>query len=260
VSALARAWIAWGRLARRRAFRRGLVDDHEYRRRFVREHAPGRSFADVGCMWNVHGATAFLAEEVGATAVTGFDGMDPTPEFEAERRRRGSRVRFVQGDLHDPASVEDVGAHDVVFCNGVIYHSPSPFLLLERLRALTREHLLVGSHTLPELPGVPQACVLYPGLGDAARSAYGRAHEPGVPGTSAPFDRTPMMGYANMWWGITRSALVSMVELAGFDVVDVHGADPFFTEVVARASEREPSLPPVAFARERGRARASGAA
>jgi len=34
----------------------------------VREHAPGHSFADIGCMWGVNGEYAYLAEEAGATA------------------------------------------------------------------------------------------------------------------------------------------------------------------------------------------------
>jgi hypothetical protein len=29
-----------------------------------------------------------------------------------------------------------------------------------------------------------------------------------------PFDRTPLMGYANCWWGISRSALWGMLDAA----------------------------------------------
>src|SRR3954470_7432267 len=94
----------------------------------VRRHAAGKSFADVGCMWKVNGRIAFVAEEAGATSVTGLDVMAPTPEYEAEYERRGSGVRFVQGDLHDPALVDQVGPHDVVWCSGVLYHSPNPML------------------------------------------------------------------------------------------------------------------------------------
>ncbi|HEX2086030.1 MAG TPA: class I SAM-dependent methyltransferase, partial [Solirubrobacteraceae bacterium] len=109
------------------------------REQLVARHAPGASFADVGCMWKVHGAIAFAAERAGATRVTAVDVMPPTPQFE-ERRRR-SNVRFVQGDLHDPATMEEVGEHDVVWCAGVLYHAPHPLLTLERLRAITTRTL-----------------------------------------------------------------------------------------------------------------------
>ncbi|MDQ9579608.1 hypothetical protein, partial [Serratia marcescens] len=65
---LTRAWISANRLRTRFA---RPVD----REAIVREHAAGRSFVDVGCMWNVHGRIAFVAEEAGATAVTGADLM-----------------------------------------------------------------------------------------------------------------------------------------------------------------------------------------
>src|SRR5215212_3277433 len=113
--------------------RRRRASDAPDREDVVRRHAAGRSFADVGCMWKVNGRIAFVAEEAGATNVTGVDVMAPTPEYEAEHERRGSGVRFVQGDLHDPALVDQVGRHDVVWCSGVLYHSPNPMLTLQRL-------------------------------------------------------------------------------------------------------------------------------
>lgn len=189
------------------------------REELVRRYAPGRSFADVGCMWNIHGAIALLAEESGATSVSGVDVMAPTDRFEAERRRRGSRVRFVRGDLHDAALLEEVGAHDVVWCTGVLYHAPSPLETLTRLRSITRERLILGSATMPEIPGLPQACIFYPGLDGEGRRAYRRGGTGGRVGVSAPFD--PRRGYANWWWGITPSALRGMLVASGFAVEEV---------------------------------------
>jgi hypothetical protein len=40
----------------------------------------------------VHGRTAFLAEEHGATAVTAIDVTDETAEYRAEHERRRSKV------------------------------------------------------------------------------------------------------------------------------------------------------------------------
>lgn len=182
----------------------------------VARYAPGRSFADIGCMWGVHGALSFLAEESGATSVTGFDAMDRTPEFDAEHRRRGSKVRFVRGDLHDPGTPAAVGAHEVVYCSGLLYHTPNPVLAIDHLSWLAEDLLIVGTKALPEIAGAPQAAVLYPGLNESQRHVY-RPYWGGVTGR---FDDDPVRGYANWWWGLTPSALTAMVGLA-FDVVEV---------------------------------------
>lgn len=173
------------------------------RESLIAEHARGRSFLDVGCMWSVDGALCFAAEEAGATAVTGVDVMGETERFRAERERRGSRVRFVQGDLHDPAVVAAAGPHDVVWCSGVIYHAPHPMLTLERLRELTTHTLLLATETIPELRRRPRAAIFAP--------------EPSShPTHTEAFD--PAQGYGNWWWGLTPSATVAMVEAAGFAV------------------------------------------
>ncbi len=58
-------------------------------------------------------------------------------------------MRFVRGDLHDPATVAEVGPHEVVWCSGVLYHAPNPVLTLQRLRELTTELLILQTMTLP---------------------------------------------------------------------------------------------------------------
>ena len=52
---------------------------------------------------------ARIAEEAGATAVTGVDVFGPTPEFDVEHRRRQSAVRFVLGDATAPETLARIG-------------------------------------------------------------------------------------------------------------------------------------------------------
>jgi hypothetical protein len=221
---LARAWIGAAR-ARRRLSSDGPADDPMA---LLRSLVPGRSVADVGCMWSVDGAYCFVAEEAGATAITGVDLMPASARFEDERERRGSAVRFVQGDVHDPAVVEEVGKHDVVWCAGVLYHAPNPLLTLERLRALCRERLVVRTAALPELPGAPGACVFYPAGGEAYAPAAGGGRAIGL---TEPFD--PAAAYGNWWWGITPSALRGMLSASGFVVEELRLA-PFLATAIAR--------------------------
>jgi len=187
------------------------------REELAAERAAGRSFADIGCMWKVHGAIAFAAEAAGATEVTAIDLMAPTPEYEAEHARRASRVRYVQGDVHDEAALAQVGRHDVVWCSGVIYHAPHPLLTLERLRAITGSTLLLATEVIPEIRRHPRACIFAP--------------RPGIhPAHTEPFDRA--RGYGNWYWAITRSAVLAMLEATGFAIEDEYRT-PFHTTVVA---------------------------
>jgi hypothetical protein len=209
--------------------RRRLARPQPDREDVVRRHAAGRSFCDVGCMWKVHGRIAFVAEEAGAAAVTGVDVMPATPEFRAEHERRSSRVRFVHGDLHDAATVADVGPHEVVWCSGVLYHAPNPVLTLQRLRALTTELLILQTMTLPELPGVKQGLVFYPGVPNT--DLYARWGEQAARGLRPP--RSGEDPYAPWWWGISHSALAAMLRAAGFEPIEQWG-DPFAVHLTAR--------------------------
>jgi hypothetical protein len=187
------------------------------REALIAQHVAGRSFVDVGCMWSVHGALCFAAEDAGASAVTGVDVMGPTERFTAERARRGSTVRFVQGDMHEPATIEAIGTHDVVWCSGVLYHAPHPLLTLERLHELTGETLLLATETIAETPGRRDTCVIAP-----SPQEHPNAEPAAGPGA----------GYGPWYWGITPSALRTMLKLTGFAVTDEHRT-PFHVTVVA---------------------------
>lgn len=196
----------------------------------------GRSFVDVGAMWGIHGRSSFMAEEHGATAVTALDIIEETPEYLAEHERRGSKVRFVRGDLHDDAALDEVGRHDIVWCSGVLYHVPNPVTTLECLRRLTGETLILTAVTIPEFPGIEHGAVFFPALPERARRAYDRAYDatlaPGPRvGLSVPF--AIEHGYSNWWWGLTPSAVGSLLSVTGFRVDEVETSG-FRTRFVAR--------------------------
>ena len=188
------------------------------REELIARHVKGRSFVDVGCMWTIHGALCFAAEDAGAASVTGVDVMGTTERFLAERERRHSKVRFVQGDLHEPATIAAVGPHEVVWCSGVLYHAPHPLLTLERLRELTAGTLLLATETVAETPGRRDTVVIAPGTRDHPNA------EPA---------RGPGEGFGPWYWGITPSSLQTMLTLTGFEIVEQYRT-PFHVTVVAR--------------------------
>jgi SAM-dependent methyltransferase len=203
---------------------------------YISKFAPGKSFLDVGCMWGVNGAYAFLAEEAGATCVKGIDVFGPTPEFLEKKEQRRSRVEFILGDATHPCTIEIAGQMDVVFCAGVLYHHPSPFDLLVALRRMCRETLILRSSTIPEIRGLPNAAVYFPMMRAEDRklwnlSSLGVHNQVGIAGAFQP-----EAGYGNWFWGLTPSCLASLLETAGFRV-DYRATEPFAQTFVCTAVE-----------------------
>jgi hypothetical protein len=263
---LGRAWSFGARLSRRRPGynRAPLADWPDTHRAWIRENAPGHSFADIGGLFMKHGEYALLAAASGAEPVTIFDVGDPDlTNFHEDNKERGSPVRAVQGNLEDPESIREIGQHDIVWCTGVLYHTPNPCQQLMHLREITRELLYLGTFTIPEIPGFPQACVFYPYLSDADRQPYAAGYKWAVDGGKSaigiglPFDETPMRGYANCWWGMTNSALEAMLKTARFEVVERRPVSPFpyLTELIARPVPGDAVMPPLTYFRERGHLR-----
>jgi len=206
---LVRRWMAW----------RGVhVGDYARMPDYIRRHAPGHSFADIGCMWGVNGEYSFIAAEAGATSVKAVDVFGPTPEFEEKHATRGERVEFLLGDVTSPTTLERIGLTDVVFCAGVLYHHPSPFDLLVALRRICRKTLILRTASVPEMRGLRNAAVYYPMLPQRDRRIWGRRRPGESPkiGITEPFDAA--QGYGNFFWGFTPSCLVALVQTAGFRV------------------------------------------
>lgn len=229
---------------------------------YVERFAPGRSFADIGCMWGVNGEYSFLAERAGAARVVAVDVFGPTPEFEARHERESSRVEFVLGDIVAEGTLERIGEVDVVLCAGVLYHHPSPFDLLVALRRICRQTLVLRTATIPEIRGLPHAAVFYPMLDARARRAWnlsglGVRHQAGISDAFQPGE-----GYGNWFWGMSPSCVVALLAAAGFrarEQAEEAFAQTFVCDAVAPLFHHE--LPSTHAARELGAAvSASGAA
>ena len=252
-------WLAAAKIRDR--LRRRPEDLWAQRRSIIQQLAPGRSVIDIGGMWSVHGDIAFWAEEAGATDVVICDGMDPTEEFEAKHADRRSSVRYVQRDLHDTEGLDQLGTFDVVWCSGVIYHSPNPYLQLENLRRITAQKLVLGTHVIPEIPGFEQACLWYPSWSTGSQTELARAHGAqrgaALLGATTPFDYTEGLAYANFFWGITPSALRSMLDIARFQIVQEHPRHWWLLDIVADPIDRPSVIPEPSSARERDEQRHS---
>ena len=210
----------WGwSIYRRAGERSGRLAPRSTAEQYLARFAPDRSFADIGCMWNINGAHAFTAERSGATRVVAVD-LYATDEFRAEHERLDSSVDFLIGGADDAHVAEAVGEVDVVWCWGVLYHHPDPHQLLRSLTAMASRYLILESVTAPELASMPQAAFFWPHLPDSARRAWmpagGATRKLGI---TEPFD--PQLGFANNFWALTPSAIRGLLATLGFAVREV---------------------------------------
>ena len=181
----------------------------------VRSHADGKSFADIGCMWGINGLNSFIAEEAGAREIIAVDVYPESKEFLEEKAKRNSKIKFVQGDINLSETTDTIGRVDVVFCGGVLYHTPDPAHLLTRLRAICGETLILSTCSIPEMPGIRNAAVFYPYLDERQRQVWDRkmGMQKAITG-----EYEPESGYGNWFWGMTPSCIESLLRCSGFEV------------------------------------------
>lgn len=181
----------------------------------IQKYVSGKSFVDVGCMWGVDGFYAFTAEAAGATRTVGVDVYPESEEFLKQKQARNSKIEFVQGDINQQETVDKIGLCDVVFCSGVLYHTPNPIHMLGRLRLICDQILILDTSMIPENPDLKNMAVFYPYLSEEQRKLWDRniGRQKGITG---PYE--PESGYANWFWGFTPSCLEGMLQCAGFKV------------------------------------------
>jgi tRNA (mo5U34)-methyltransferase len=133
------------------------------------------------------------------------DALPGKRGFDVAHELIGSRVDQCVADFMK-TDLERLGAFDVVFYLGVLYHMRDPFLALRRLREVTRE-----------LAVIETASLIVPGFEDYALCEFYPTHE-------LNFD-------PSNWWTPNPAALTGMCRAAGFSEAEVVGGEPPPTEV-----------------------------
>jgi len=213
------------------------------RERWIAEAAAGKSFAEVGGLWGTVNEQVTVAARAGATSTT---MIDVAPEDQQEGGNLWERFReraeslgvldtnFVRGNIDDRETVERVGPYDVVSCSGVLYHCPDPLRTLRNLRAITNETLILGTASMPETVTTvagevavePGSALLVPALTHSQRAILGswlfELGEVQALGVNYPLEGGWDLGdYSAWWWFFTRDYVAALLELVGFEVLNV---------------------------------------
>jgi SAM-dependent methyltransferase len=142
-----------------------------------------------------------------------------------------STYRCIRADLNDLLTIPALPEFDVVYCSGVLYHSPNPQVLMAALARLTRQVLILGTAVVPpllskgrrRLATTPGEARFVPELDDAQKAIVdGYFREVGageMVGLNAPTSWQPD-DYSAWWWLFTREYIEALLRVSGFEIVD----------------------------------------
>jgi len=207
---------------------------------------PGRSFVDVGGLWGVVAEKVTTAASYKAATLAMVDHLPGDHElwdrFLDRARAHGidaGAIRLIACDVEAPEFPSTVGPYDVVHCNGLLYHTPTPVHFLNQLRSVTTRHLILGTVVLPKvilsrlgLPATQPLSIFVPALDAVQRRSVARAyafpeHAPALgisgdwnswlqlrAGDGLRYDAAPY------WWLHTPATVEAMLRLVAFEVVE----------------------------------------
>jgi hypothetical protein len=209
-------------------------DASDPRNVFIRRVADGKSFIDVGGLYEIVKERVSVAHAAGARDLALMDVERLSCPWWAKLRERltsrGVReCAFISGDIMNA----QVATYDVVHSSGVLYHLPAPMLYLARLRQMTREYCILTSTTVPtsltvdgeELHLASASTLVVPALAGRERRLIVEWFKRRGRGDIAhPEERfgghRNLANYCPNWFIPTVAAFKAMAACTGFAIVD----------------------------------------
>jgi hypothetical protein len=209
----------------------------DLRDKFIAQVIRDASFADVGGLWGTVNEKVSVAARNGARSLAMIDVSEPASELWTLFRERLLALNIgpcecVCADVCELAASESRPLYDVVHCSGVLYHHPSPLLLLQSLRAITRRHLILTSAITQEVvqneAGTiripPFGSIFIPALDQRERDVLWK-HWRDNAGVGSCWGISDPVAWnvrdlGPWWWLFTAKVMLAAAESASFRVLD----------------------------------------
>jgi hypothetical protein len=197
----------------------------------------GKSFADVGGLWGTINEKVSVAAQSHAAKLAMIDISPAGGDLWRQFGERMSSLdvtgcECISSDVCVLAATGAAPQYDVVHCSGVLYHHPNPVSLLEALRRITGQYLILTSavtqeHILNELGSYdvpPSGVIFVPALNQGERDILWKfwrenAGAGGCYGISEPV-KWDSRDFGPWWWLPTARAMLALAECVGFRVVE----------------------------------------
>lgn len=229
---------------------------------WLASEAAGSSVAEISGFLAQRRSLSAVALEHGALAATLVEATNFADEkwaslqTEIGRISRSDRlVKALSASWADCDFAEQVGAHDIVFCHGVLSQVPDPIRFLLELRSMTRRYCYLSVQAVPEvLTGrdgpldlrISGAIFLPSASPDVLQVLQEQVWLPNTaPAASSDWIRTGDCNPHLQWWVMTRRYVEVLVELAGFkQIASVLADDMKGLELLLDARGTDPWLLP----------------
>jgi hypothetical protein len=218
--------------------------------RWIRDYAPGLSFADVGGLWGTVGEKVSVAYRAQCRSVAMVDVMAPKSEwwekFFAHAEQKGvprSAIGTRIANLERENFAELAGTYDYVNCSGVLYHVPNPLNVMRNLSLIAGKFLCVSTQIIPERLSnaagtldVPEGQALFvPSLTPAQKAVLRHFYDEQnykvthINRDGAPFYKDGKFNYGPSYWLPTRGMVAAWIRMFGLEVIEsalisAHGA------------------------------------
>ena len=184
---------------------------HENYARFgLPDDLSGQRVLDIGC-WD--GFYSFEAEKHGAQ-VMAVDCWTPENLLKAKAARQ-SQVAFAEKSVYE-ITQDSVGAFDIVFFLGVLYHLRHPLLALEHVCEVTRDFAIIESHVCDDFFAADLPLMEF-------------------------YEFDELGGQHDNWWGPNVACLLKMIRAAGFAHCEILRREK--TRATIKACRRWPHVP-----------------
>ena len=209
------------------------IGNEDLRDRFISRVVSGKTFADVGGLWNTIGEKVSVAAAAGAKKLTMIDVLPEDNEWWDKFKDRIISFNItdcecISGDINSVS----VGTFDVVHSSGILYHLPNPISYIEKLCQITNEYLVLTTAIIPGLiinrHGIlitkPGRSLYVPSLSQREKKIYARFYTGGnkemlLGGINHEAVFT-LQNYSPWWWLMTVETIKSICNIAGFDILE----------------------------------------
>ena len=223
--------------------------------KWIVELARGRSFIDIGGLWGTTNETVCLASKSDAKTVTMADiqpfGNKWWTAFHERCKGFGvSDYESIRMDICDRNALDTSRKWDFIHCSGIIYHVSDPLQLIQNLKSICMEYLIISSITIPErienrygiLESPTGTCHLVHTMPEDRREIIRQFLEeskrnPDVVSHKTHDELFKVNGAVKTgpwWWLYSPRTLEAMCELCGLEILRRHSTKNFSHSVLCR--------------------------
>lgn len=219
---------------------------------YIQRVVDGKTFVDVGPLWESQNEKLSVASRHGATSVTAIDQFPEEHDLWVSFRQRMNLLGIPCQCFACDVCHYQGPPFDVVYCAGVLYHHPSPITLLKKLSSICNNHMILSTvvteNRILNAEGfvemIPGSCVFLPAVPPEDLRVLHKDWETFLGGRQGDAMAQDVRNWSpdnlyHWWWLFTIEAVISMCNVVGFKVIEKHYEGRLLTLLLERRNAED---------------------